>query len=72
VADKTFMDLENMRQNGVHALLVICLNCGHEADVNVDRYQKHLAVKSFENKWPCSKCGARRSDVRPAWRTRPM
>ena len=33
------MDLANMRANGVRSLLAICLDCSHEATVNVD----HLA-----------------------------
>lgn len=61
------MDLENMRQNGVRTLFVTCLACGHEADVNVDRYPNRETVPSFANRWPCGKCGAKRSEVRPAW-----
>jgi hypothetical protein len=40
------MDLANMRQNGVRALLVSCLDCLLDATVNVDNQPGHLAVKS--------------------------
>jgi hypothetical protein len=35
--------------------------------VNVDRYADRETVPSFANRWPCGKCGAKRSAVRPAW-----
>ena len=65
------MDLANMRENGVRALLVNCLDCTHRAEINVDDQPGHLAVKSFEPRMVCGKCGSRRIDVRPAWGTRP-
>jgi hypothetical protein len=65
------MDLANMRQNGVRALLVSCLDCLHDATVNVDNQPGHLAVKSFEARMVCGTCGSRRIHVRPAWHTRP-
>jgi Zn finger protein HypA/HybF involved in hydrogenase expression len=64
------MDLDNMRENGVRALLVSCLDCLHAADVNVDDQPGHLAVKSFESRMRCGKCGSKRVNVRPAWHTR--
>ena len=66
------MDLANMRENGVRALLVSCLDCTHRAEINVDDQPGHLAVKSFEPRMVCGKCGSRRIDVRPAWGTRPL
>ena len=30
------MDLANMRENGVRSLHASCLDCRHDADVNVD------------------------------------
>jgi hypothetical protein len=66
------MDLANMRENGVRALLVNCLDCTHRAEINVDDQPGHLAVKSFEPRMVCGKCGSRRIDVRPAWGTRPL
>jgi hypothetical protein len=65
------MDLANMRHNGVRALDVTCLACGHHADVNVDSYAGHLAVPSFAKRMKCSKCESRKISVRPAWRTKP-
>lgn len=65
------MDLANMRKNGVRALWVTCLDCHHHADVNVDRYQGHLAVPSFASRMKCQRCGSRKVHVMPAWHTRP-
>lgn len=65
------MDLANMRQNGVRSLLAWCLDCGHEATVNVDHLPGHLAVPSFAERMKCSACGSRKISVRPAWNTKP-
>ena len=65
------MDLANMRRNGVRSLYVWCLDCGHEATVNVDDQPGHLAVPSFAAKMKCSQCGGRRVSVRAAWKTKP-
>jgi hypothetical protein len=40
------MDLANMRQNGVRSISVHCIDCGHEAIVNLDAYPDHVAVPS--------------------------
>ena len=61
------MDLANMRQNGVRALLVWCLACRHEATVNVDDQPSHLAVPSFKARFRCSQCNGKCIEVRPAW-----
>jgi hypothetical protein len=63
------MDLANMRENGVRALYVNCLDCGHDADVNVDDQPGHLPVPSFATRMKCSKCGSRNITVRPSWHT---
>lgn len=63
------MDLENMRTPSDRMLTVTCAGCGHEADVNVDRYPADRDVQSFANVWPCSQCGAKKSTVMPAWNT---
>jgi len=64
------MDLANMRANGVRSLLAICLDCSHEATVNVDHLPEHLAVPSLSRRMKCSKCGCKRVTVRPAWGTK--
>jgi hypothetical protein len=64
------MDLANMRHNGVRSLLANCLDCNHDAAVNVDHLPGHLAVPSFVRRMVCSKCGSKRVDVRPAWGTK--
>jgi hypothetical protein len=61
------MDLANMRQNGVRSLAVTCLECTHNAIVNMDDYPGHLIVKSFERRMACSKCGSCSVEVRPNW-----
>jgi hypothetical protein len=48
------MDLGNMRQNGVRALSVDCLACGHRADINVDAYPDLFSVPSFASRMKCS------------------
>jgi hypothetical protein len=63
------MDLANMRENGVRALLVNCLDCSHRAEINVDDQPGHLAVKSFERSFAAAKKrspGRRRGCAR-AW-----
>lgn len=65
------MDLANMRQNGVRSLSVGCLDCQHNAEVNVDSYPSHVAVPSIAGRMKCSKCGSKRVHVMPAWSTRP-
>jgi hypothetical protein len=60
------MDLANMRQNGVRSISVQCIDCGHDAIVNLDTYPDRVAVKSFEGRMLC-KCGSKRSDVQPNW-----
>ena len=64
------MDLENMRRNGVRSLLVYCLDCDHDATVNVDNQPGHLFVPSFAARMKCSECGGKRVTVMPAWHTR--
>jgi len=64
------MDLANMRDNGVRSLSVGCLDCHHQADMNVDHLPGHLAVPSFARRMKCSQCGSKRVDVRPAWGTK--
>jgi hypothetical protein len=63
------MDLANMRQNGVRSLLASCLDCYHDATLNVDHLPGHLAVPSIGNRMTCTKCGSKRVTVRPAWAT---
>lgn len=61
------MDLANMRLNGVRSIYAWCLDCSHDATVNVDHLPDHLAVPSFADRMRCSACGSRRISVRPAW-----
>jgi hypothetical protein len=64
------MDLANMGQNGVCSLSADCLDCHHEAVVNVDQYPGHLTVPSFSGRMRCSKCGSKKVRAIPAWSTR--
>src|SRR4051795_898043 len=63
-------DLANMRDNGVRSIAVYCLDCDHRANVNVDQYPAHWAVKSFEGRMVCGACKSRRVHVRPSWSTK--
>jgi hypothetical protein len=64
------MDLADMRENGVRSLSVQCHQCRHQVVMNVDHLPGDLAVKSFEPKMVCTKCGTIGADVRPNWRER--
>jgi hypothetical protein len=64
------MDLANMRANGVRSLDVQCWQCRHKTILNVDHLPGDLAVKSFEPRMVCTKCGTIGADVRPNWRKR--
>ena len=66
------MDLANMRENGVRSLYAWCLDCGHDASVNVDHLPGHLAVPSFAQRMKCTGCGSRNVSVRPTWSTKPL
>ena len=61
------MDLANMRKNGVRSLSAHCLDCHHNATVNVDAYPGELAVPSFACRMKCSQCLGRQVHVMPAW-----
>jgi len=63
------MDLANMRANGVHPLLALCLDRHHEANVNVDHLPGHIAVPSLSCRMKCSKWSSKRITVRQAWGT---
>jgi hypothetical protein len=66
------ISLANMRLNGVRSLYVWCLDCGHDATLNVDDQPGHVAVPSFAARMKCSKCGGRSVSVRPAWKKKPL
>jgi hypothetical protein len=40
----------------VRSLLASCLDCYHEATINVDQQPGHLAVPSFAGRMKCTKC----------------
>lgn len=65
------MTLENMRQNGPRAVAAYCLDCHHNAVVNVDHLPGSVTVPSLAHRLRCSRCEGRRVDVRPAWHTVP-
>jgi hypothetical protein len=64
------MTLANMRELGVHHLIVSCLNhtCRHSALLDVSSYPAETTVPSFQPRMKCSKCGNRDIDVRPNWK----
>jgi len=63
------MNLRNMRQNGVRAVIAACQACGHKADVNVDALPETVIVPNVGWQLRCSQCGGKRIDTRPAWHT---
>jgi hypothetical protein len=65
------MDLANMRENGVRSIHVACLDCHHDAEMNMDPYPGRVFVQSFAERMKCAKCGGRNVTVMPAWRTKP-
>ena len=54
------MTLANMRQNGVHAVIVRCEACGHVADVNVDALAGTITVPEVGRRLRRSECGGKR------------
>ncbi len=63
------MTLANMRENGVRALTVTCLDCRHSADVVVDNLPAAAFVPDIGRRMVCSKCKGKRIETRPAWHT---
>jgi hypothetical protein len=66
------MTLANMRANGVRSLSIRCELCHYEAVLNVDGYDKGVAVPSFGPRLACTCCGIVGADVRPNWNERPQ
>jgi hypothetical protein len=70
------MTLGNMRELGVHRLVVSCLNdaCRHQALIDVSSYPADTEVPWFRSRVVCAKCGGRgnKIDVRPKWKEQPM
>ena len=62
-----------LRELGVHRLLVSCLNpdCRHEALLDASGYWADLAVTSFIARMKCNWCGDKRVDMRPNWKEQP-
>jgi DNA-directed RNA polymerase subunit RPC12/RpoP len=61
------MTLANMRENGVHAVTATCEDCGHKADVVVDKLSDTVALPEAGRQLRCSHCGGKRIKTRPAW-----
>lgn len=61
------MTLGNLRSLGMRSLQVYCNNCPHHGVLDINGQPDHLAVKSFEPKMYCTKCGSKNVDVRPNW-----
>src|SRR5271156_301399 len=57
------MTLQNMRENGVRSLDIMCHQCRHETVMNVDHLPGDLTVKSFEPRMVCTKCGTIGADA---------
>ena len=63
------MTLRNMRENGVRMITATCSNCGHSADVNVDRLPETVHVPTVGQRLRCGECGSKTIKTRPAWHT---
>ena len=61
------MTLQNMRENGVRSLDIMCHQCWHETIMNVDHLSGDLTVPSFGPRMVCTLCGIIRADARPNW-----
>jgi hypothetical protein len=64
------MTAGNMRQQGVHNLLVSCAECHHEVLLNVDHMPDHVEIHSLDNRLVCSRCGSKQCSLMPNWRER--
>ena len=60
------MTLRNMRENGFRAVIATCSDCGHSADVNVDRLLETVHVSTGPMGYPrfSAQRGSRRAQKR--------
>ena len=67
------MTLGNMRELGVHGLIVHCLNpkCLHQERLDVDGYGDDVQMPWFSSRMVCTKCGMIGADARPNWKEQP-
>jgi hypothetical protein len=63
------MTLQNMRENGVRAVIAACECCNRSANVNVVALPETAYVPHVGQGLRCSQCGGRRILTRPAWHT---
>jgi hypothetical protein len=59
--------LGEMRQCGLHRLLVYCADykCAHSVTLSADRWPDRVRLSDLEPKFICQACGHRGADVRP-------
>ena len=67
--DPNWMDLANMRKNGVRYVMAWCA-CGHRASIDADRWPDARKVPGLKRNLRCSKCGARPRMVVPDWQSK--
>ena len=60
----TFADMRDM---GVHGLLIYCLDykCSHLVTMSGDQWPDDMRLSDLEPRFVCSACGKRGADVRP-------
>ncbi len=65
------MTLGHMRKLGVHELHVLCLNaaCCHTITFSGDDYSDEINLAWFKPRIICARCGGRRIDVSPNWKS---
>jgi hypothetical protein len=62
------MTLGNMRELGVTALSVTCLQCSHRAVLDVRPWPDDVVVPWFGPRMVCTGCGMIGADARPNWK----
>ena len=61
------MSIRNMRENGVRSVLARCLDCHHEASLNLDGWEPALFIPDIARKLKCGACGSKCVTTRPNW-----
>jgi hypothetical protein len=59
--------LGEMRDSGVHGLLIYCSDyrCSHSTTISAEQWADDVRLSDLEEKFTCTACGKRGADVRP-------
>ncbi|SFL82110.1 hypothetical protein [Methylobacterium pseudosasicola] len=58
--------IANSMSNGAYAIRATC-DCGHEAEVSIDRFPPNSFVPDAGLRMRCEKCGRKGPTTAPAW-----